>query len=148
MKFQKLMALGLMPLMSCGFLSHQASYNGTISFDRDLNVPFVVQVYNNDLGTGKTDNKIVVEITADRNLLSSGDTFRRVILSGSNAKCTAKDYLRGQLERERQGSCDFPNGLFEETVNGRKTGKTIKIEFDQTVRDGERDRLNVALGLR
>ena len=58
---------------------------------------------------------------------------------------SAKDYIRGKLESDRIGACDFSNGWFEETVNGTKTGKTIKIEFDQSVRDGERDRLNAAL---
>lgn len=145
MGFQKLIALVLIPLTSCRFPGNSANYNGTISFDRGINEPFVVQVYNNDLGTEKTDNQIVVELTADKTLISSGDTFRRVILSGSNANCTAKDYIRGKLESDRTGSCNFPNGLFEETANSRKTGKIIKVEFDQAVSDGERDRLNAAL---
>lgn len=143
--FQTWIAWLLVPLTSCGFSSNQANYKGAIAFDGGVKEPMSVQVFNNNLGTGKTDNQIVVELTVDQNLLSPGDTFRRVILSGSNADCTAKDYIRGKLESDRSGACDFPNGWFEETVNGKKTGKTIKIEFDPTVRNGELERLNAAL---
>jgi hypothetical protein len=139
------MTLVLLPLAGCGWLGQQAPYNGTIAFDGGSTEPFVVQVYNNELGSGNTDKQIVVELTADQTLLSAGDTFRRVILAGSNAHCTAKEYLRGKLEYERRGACAFLNGWFEETINGRKTGKTIKIDFDPAVFDGEHERLKAAL---
>lgn len=137
--------LVLFPLVGCAAPSYQTNYGGSIKFDSGINEPFVVQVYNNDLGTRKTDNKIVVEITADRTLVTPGDAFRTLILSGSNVSCTASDYIRGKLNDQRTGMCDFPNGQFEEVVNGKKTGRTIKVEFDQTVRDGEREQLNAAV---
>ncbi len=145
MRLPKFMTLGLLPLAGCGWLSQQALYNGTIAFDGGSTEPFVVQVYHNELGLGKTDNQIVVELTADQTFISAGDTFRRVILASSNAHCTAKEYLRGKLERERSSACAFRNGWFEETVNGRKTGKTSKLEFDPAVVDGEHERLKAAL---
>jgi hypothetical protein len=139
------MTLVLLPLASCGWLGQPASYNGTLAFDGGSTEPFVVQVSNNELGSGNTDKQIVVELTADQTLLSAGDTFRRVILTGSNAHCTVKEYIRGKLEHERSGACNFLNGWFEETVNGRKTGKTSKIAFDPAVLDGEHERLQAAL---
>ena len=145
MRFPKYMTLVLLPLAGCSWLGQPDPYKGTIAFDGGGTEPFVVQVYNNELGSGNTDKQIVVELTADQTLLSAGDTFRRVILAGSNANCTAKEYLRGKLERERSGACAFHNGWFEETVNGRKTGKTIKIAFDPAVLEREHKRLKAAL---
>ena len=145
MKFPKFMTLVLLPLAGCGWLGQSEPYNGTIAFDGGSTEPFVVQVSNNELGSGNTDKQIVVELTADQTFISAGDTFRRVILTGSNANCTAKEYIRGKLEHERSGACAFRNGWFEETVNGKKTGKTIKIDFDPAVLDGEHERLQAAL---
>ena len=145
MRFPILISLLLLPLVGCRLPSYQANYGGTIKFDDDINEPFAVQVYNNDLGTRKTDNKIVVEITADKTWFTPGEPFRTVILSGSNASCTALDYIRGKLNVQKTGRCEFPNGQFEEVVNGKKTGRTIKVEFDRTVQDGERDQLNAAV---
>jgi hypothetical protein len=145
MRFPKYMTLVLLPLAGCGGLGQPDPYKGTIAFDGGSTEPFVVQVYNNELGSGNTDKQIMVELTADQTFISAGDTFRRVILAGSNANCTAKEYLRGKLERERSGACAFHNGWFEETVNGRKTGKTIKIAFDPAVLEREHKRLKAAL---
>ncbi len=145
MRFSKFITLLLLPLAGCSGLGQPAPYNGTLAFDGGSTEPFVVQVYNNELGSGNPDKQIVVELTVDQTLLSAGDTFRRVILVGSNANCTAKEYIRGKLEHERRGACNFHNGWFEETVNGKKTGKTIKIAFDPAVLDGEHERLQAAL---
>ena len=145
MSFQTFITLVLLPLAGCGWLGQPDPYNGTLTFDGGSTEPFVVQVYNNELGSSNTDKQIMVELTVDQTLISAGDTFRRVMLVGSNASCTAKEYIRGKLEYERRGACNFLNGWFEETANGQKTGKTIKIEFDPSVLDGEHERLQAAL---
>ena len=81
MRFLKFMTLVLLPLDGCSWLGQPAPYNGTLAFDGGSTEPFVVQVYNNELGSGNTDKQIVVELTADQTLISAGDTFRRVILT-------------------------------------------------------------------
>ncbi|HEY9881472.1 MAG TPA: hypothetical protein V6D29_23665 [Leptolyngbyaceae cyanobacterium] len=115
---------------------------GQITFNNGSPEPFSTQVFNNDLGTEKTDNRIVVELTVDKSLLWSGDQFRTVIISGSNANCFARDYIRGKLTSELRGYCNFPSGFFEEVVNGQKTTQTIKVNFDPTVLEGEKERAN------
>jgi hypothetical protein len=115
---------------------------GQITFNSGSPEPLSTEVFNNDLGAGKTDNRIVVELTVDKSLLWSGDQFRTVIISGSDANCSARDYIRGKLISEVRGYCNFPSGSFEEVVNGRKTGKTIKVDFDPIVLKGEKKRAN------
>lgn len=115
---------------------------GHITFNNGSPEPFSTQVFNNDLDTGKTDNRIVVELTVDKSLLWSGDQFRTVIISGSNANCFARDYIRGKLTSELRGYCNFLSGSFEEVVNGQETAQTIKVDFDPTVLKGEKERAN------
>lgn len=115
---------------------------GQITFNNGSPEPFSTQVFNNDLGTEKTDNRIVVELTSDKSLLWSGDQFRTVIISGSNANCFARDYIRGKLTSELRGYCNFPSGSFEAVVNGKKTAQTIKVDFDPTVLEGENEKAN------
>lgn len=100
------------------------------------------QVFNNELGAEKTDNRIVVELTIDKSLLWPGDQFRTIIISGSNENCFARDYVRGKLISELRGYCNFPSGSFVEVVNGKKTARTIKVDFDPTVLEGEEERAN------
>ncbi len=115
---------------------------GQITFNNGSPEPLSTQVFNNDLGTGETDNRIVVELTVDKSLLWAGDQFRTVIISGSNANCFARDYIRGKLISELRGYCNFPSGSFEEIVNGKKIAQTIKVNFDPTVLEGEKERTN------
>lgn len=129
-------------LLSGCFPDVRATTKGQITFNGGSPEPLSTQVFNNNLGRGKTDNRIVVELTVDKSLLWSGDQFRTVIISGSNANCVAKDYIRGKLISQLRGYCNFPSGSFEEVVKGKKTGQTIKVDFDPTVLEGEKERAN------
>ncbi|MBD1822129.1 hypothetical protein H6F51_06430 [Cyanobacteria bacterium FACHB-DQ100] len=124
------------------FPSVRATTEGQITFNSSSPEPLSTEVFNNDLGIGKTDSRIVVELTVDKSLLWSGDQFRTVIISGSDTNCFARDYIRGKLISEVRGYCNFPSGSFKEVVNGRKTGKTIKVNFDPIVLKGEKERAN------
>ena len=129
-------------LLSGCLPAFRTNSEGQITFNNGSPEPISTQVFNNDLGTGRTDNRIVVELTVDKSLLWSGDQFRTVIISGSNANCFARDYIRGKLISELRGYCNFPSGSFEEVVNGKKTAQTIKVNFDPTVLKGEKERVN------
>ena len=129
-------------LLSGCFPAVRTTTEGQITFNNGSPEPLNTQVFNNDLGTGKTDNRIVVELTVDKSLLWSGDQFRTVIISGSKANCFARDYIRGKLTSELRGYCNFPSGSFEEVVNGKKTAQTVKANFDPTVLEGEKERAN------
>jgi hypothetical protein len=129
-------------LLSGCFPAVRPTTEGQITFNNGSPEPLSTQVFNNDLGTGKTDNRIVVELTVDKSLLWSGDQFRTVIISGSNTNCFARDYIRRKLISELRGNCNFPSGSFEEVINGKKTAQTIKVSFDPTVLKGEKERAN------
>lgn len=107
---------------------------GQITFDNGSPEPFSTQVFNNALGTEKSDNRIVVELTVDKSLLWSGDQFRTVIISGSDTNCFARDYIRGKLTSELRGYCNFPSGSFEEVVNGQKTAVRLAWAHPQRCR--------------
>ncbi|MBW4640563.1 MAG: hypothetical protein KME05_20505 [Gloeocapsa sp. UFS-A4-WI-NPMV-4B04] len=129
-------------LLSGCFPAVRTNTEGQITFNNGSPEISSTQVFNNGLGTGKTDNRIVVELTVDKSLLWSGDQFRTVIISGSDANCFARDYIRGKLTSELRGYCNFTSGSFEEVVNGQKTAQTIKVDFDPTVLEGEKERAN------
>lgn len=138
----RLVFLSILILLSGCLPAVRTNNEGKITFNNSSPEPLSTQVFNNDLGTGKTDNRIVVELTVDKSLLWSGDQFRTVIISGSNANCFARDYIRGKLTSELRGYCNFSSGSFKEIVNGKKIAQTIKVNFDPTVLEGEKERAN------
>jgi hypothetical protein len=134
--------LSVLIFLSGCFPAARTTTKGQITFNNGRPELLSTQVFNNELGTGKTDNRIVVELTVDKSLLWPGDQFRTVIISGSNANCFARDYIREKLISERRGYCNFLSGSFEEVVNVQKTAQTIKVNFDPTVLAGEKERAN------